>query len=156
MNVNKVVLNGRTIMDITDTNFNPDYLPNGDIVYNAAGERIVGQAIVHNVYSDTTENWNEKLSYVPNRGDIIIYTDHGKIPDDYGELVNVPGIKIGDGNAYLIDLPFVGADVRYQILTELRAHTNNTVIHITDEERQFWNNKLNCTVNNGNLILNRL
>ena len=126
------------------------------VAYNAAGDRIVGQAIVHNVYTDTTANWNEKISYIPTRGDIIIYSDKGQITDNFGETVNVPGVKIGDGNAYLIDLPFVGADVRYQILTELRMHTDNTVIHVTDAEKQFWNNKLNCTVNDGNLILNRL
>ena len=156
MKVNKVIFNGETIMDITDTDINEAYIPEGNVVYNAAGERIVGQAIVHNVYTDTTENWNEKIGYIPERGDIVIYSDKGQIVDDYGETVNVPGVKIGDGNAYLIDLPFVGADVRYQILTELRAHTGNTTIHVTDAEKQFWNNKLNCTVNDGNLILNRL
>lgn len=156
MNVSKVIFNGETLMDITDTNIAEEHIPAGNVIYNAAGERVVGQAIVHNVYTDTTQNWNEKIGYIPNRGDIVIYTDKGTIVDDYGETVNVPGVKIGDGNAYLIDLPFVGADVRYQILTELRAHTENRVIHVTDEERQFWNNKLNCTVNNGNLILNRL
>ena len=110
----------------------------------------------NSVYLDTTENWNAKRSYRPLRGDIIVYTDHGQIVDVYGETVNVPGVKIGDGNAYLIDLPFVGADVRYQILTELREHTGNTGIHVTPEEKEFWNNKLNCTVNDGNLVLNRL
>lgn len=108
------------------------------------------------VYMDTTANWNAKRDYIPNRGDIIVYTDHGQIDDGYGNIIDVPGVKIGDGNAYLIDLPFVGADVRYQILTELRAHTGNTLIHVTPEEKEFWNNKLNCTVNGENLILNRL
>ena len=156
MSINKVVLNGRTIMDISDTDFNPDQLPEGNVVYNAAGERVVGQAIVHKVYTDTTANWNAKLRYIPERGDIIIYSDRGQISDGYGESIKVPGVKIGDGNAYLIDLPFVGADVRYQILSELRTHTGNRLVHVTAEEKQFWNNKLNCTVNNGNLILNRL
>lgn len=105
---------------------------------------------------DTTENWNAKRDFIPLRGEVIIYLDHGTIQDDFGNDINVPGIKIGDGNAYLIDLPFVGNDVRYQILTELRQHENNKIIHITSEEREFWNNKLNCTVSNGNLILNRL
>ena len=156
MMVNKVVFNGNPIIDITDTKFEESFLPQGSVVYNSAGERIEGRAIVQNVYTDTTENWNSKLSYIPLRGDVIIYSDNGQITDQYGETINVPGVKIGDGNAYLIDLPFVGADIRYQILTELRTHTNNAMIHITDAERQFWNNKLNCTVNNCNLIFNRL
>ena len=105
---------------------------------------------------DTTAHWDEKRSFIPMRGEIIIYTDHGQIEDEFGNVVNVPGIKIGDGSAYLIDLPFVNDDVRYQILTELRLHSGNRDIHVTSEEKTFWNNKLNCTVDNGNLILNRL
>ena len=104
---------------------------------------------------DTTENWNNYRSFIPLKGEVIIYTDHGKMDDGYGNQIDVPGIKIGDGNAYLIDLPFVGADVRYQILTELREHSENTLIHVTQADRDFWNNKLNYTINDGNLTLNR-
>jgi len=104
---------------------------------------------------DTTDNWNANRSFIPLRGEVIIYTDYGHIDDGFGNIISVPGIKIGDGNAYLIDLPFVGADVRYQILNELRAHSNNKLIHVTQEDKDFWNNKLNYTINDGNLIFNR-
>ena len=156
MKVNKVVFNGNTIIDITDTVFDPMTLPQGSVAYNAAGERIEGQAIVYNVYTDTTAMWNQKTGYVPQQGDIIVYSDKGQIVNDQGETVDVPGIKIGDGNAYVVDLPFVGSDDSSQILTELRAHTSNTAIHVTPEEKHFWNNKINCDVNDGNLILSRL
>ena len=105
---------------------------------------------------DTTANWNAQSQFRPMRGEVIIYTDHGQITDEFGQTVNVPGIKIGDGNSYLIDLPFVNDDVRYQILTELRQHTGNQEIHVTAENKLFWDNKLNFTVENGNLKLNRL
>lgn len=105
--------------------------------------------------SDTTEHWNAKRSFIPLRGEIIIYTDHGQMDDGYGNTINVPGIKVGDGNAYLIDLPFVGAEERYAILHELRTHTNDWSIHVSAEDRSFWNNKLNYTINDGNLIFNR-
>lgn len=104
---------------------------------------------------DTTANWNAVRDFVPLRGEIIIYTDHGQIQDDFGHIINVPGIKIGDGSAYLIDLPFVNDDVRFQILSELREHTGNMDIHVSPNERTFWNNKLNFSINNGNLIFNR-
>lgn len=105
--------------------------------------------------ADTTEHWNAARTFIPLRGEIIIYTDHGQIDDGYGNMINVPGIKVGDGNAYLIDLPFVGNDQRYAILQELRAHTNNSEIHVSAEDRLFWNNKLNYNINDGNLIFNR-
>lgn len=105
---------------------------------------------------DTTANWNAQAQFIPLRGEVIIYTDHGQIEDEFHNTINVPGIKIGDGNAYLIDLPFVNDDARYQILTELRMHTGNAEIHVTAENKAFWDNKLNMTVSDGNLILNRL
>lgn len=79
----------------------------------------------------TTEEWNQLPNYIPNYGDIIIYSD--KNSSAY------PGIKIGDGSTYCIDLPFIGDE---NIIT-LQQHINNTVVHITNEERNFWNNKLN-------------
>lgn len=105
---------------------------------------------------DTTAHWDAQQFFIPMRGEICIYTDHGTLEDEFGNTINVPGVKIGDGSAYLIDLPFAGDDVRYQILTELRLHSGNTDIHVTAEEKTFWNNKLNCVVTNNNLILNRL
>ena len=108
------------------------------------------------IYIDTTENWNSKISFIPERKDIIIYSDHGHIDDGQGNVIDIPAIKIGDGNAYLIDLPFVGDDYRYQILSELRRHTENTSIHVSQNDRDFWDNKLNCEVLDGNLIFNRL
>ena len=48
---------------------------------------------------DTTANWNAHRDFVPMRGEIIIYMDAGHMDDGYGHQSNVPGIKIGDGNA---------------------------------------------------------
>ncbi len=87
---------------------------------------------------NTTAYWNSLPEYVPSYGNIIIYTDKS-VKDG----VNIPGIKIGDGVAYCIDLPFVGDDTLYTLTT----HINNTSMHITDAERTFWNNKLNYNDN---------
>lgn len=104
---------------------------------------------------DTTENWNQKKDFIPMRGEIIIYTDYGHMDDGFGNIINVPGIKIGDGNAYLIDMPFVGDDVRYSVLQELRQHVNDWSIHVSQYDREFWDNKLNYTTSEETLILNR-
>ena len=52
----------------------------------------------------------------------------------------MPGFKLGDGNAYLVDKPFLDEALSVQ-LTE---HINNMKIHLTEEERQRWNNKIDC------------
>ena len=47
MAVNKVVYNGTTLIDITDTNIDINKIPNGSVVYLASGERVVGNATVY-------------------------------------------------------------------------------------------------------------
>lgn len=106
--------------------------------------------------TDTTEHWNEKISFIPLQGEIIVYSDYQQVDDGYGKKINIPGIKIGDGHAYLIDLPFIGSDSRYDsIYQELRDHEDNRYIHVSQEDREFWNSKLNYKIQNGNLILTR-
>ena len=84
------------------------------------------------VYFDTTAGWAAKGSLVSEVNTLYIYTDYQQ--DSEGN--DIPGIKIGDGNAYLIDKPFLDT-VYYE-------HINDTDIHITAEEREFWNNKVRC------------
>lgn len=86
---------------------------------------------------DTTANWNAALGFVPLEGEIIIYLDGRQIEQD-GELVNLPTIKIGDGRAYVQDLPFVDDDTRDTLL----MHINDTLIHVGARDRQFWNHKV--------------
>lgn len=82
------------------------------------------------VVAKTTSEWNNTPSLVSQAGTIYIYTDYY----DDGQGHNVPAFKVGDGLAYLIDLPFV--DVNMQ------RHMSDEVIHITEQERVFWNNKI--------------
>lgn len=95
---------------------------------------------------DTTANWNNAAGFIPMLGEVIIYTDYQTktyTVEEYGEqvtkTVNIPGIKIGTGNAYVQDLAFVDEDLR----DTLMAHINNTELHTTLAEKLFWNNKIN-------------
>ncbi len=101
----------------------------------------------------TTEYWNNERS-IPAEGEIIIYSDYKTIERD-GVSVNVPGIKIGSGNAFVQDLAFVDEAQAQDLL----AHVSDTVAHTTEKEKQFWNNKLNvqdeAEVFEGTLVLNR-
>lgn len=108
------------------------------------------------VSENTTAGWNENPLYLPKAGEICVYTDRTTVVDDQGHEITFSGIKIGDGNAYLIDLPFVGDDTRYMILQRIQQHEANAAIHVSPEDRSFWNNKLNYDVAEEELILNRL
>jgi len=86
------------------------------------------------VFVNTTEYWNSQPSLVSVKNALYIYTDYEK----NGEGEDVPGIKVGDGLGYLIDAPFT-SDPYYE-------HIRNQFMHITPEEREFWNNKVRCYV----------
>ena len=100
----------------------------------------------------TTAELNSDISYIPPKGEIRLYLDKTTIVDN-NKTITVPGIKVGDGLAYGVDLPFLGDD----ILKKLLDHIADEAAHITQEERAFWNNKINCEdeVSNEILILNR-
>ena len=98
------------------------------------------------IYIGTTEYWNNQATLIGERGAIYIY-------EDYSEKVNIkiPNIKIGDGKAYLMDNPFVTTSVEDLI----NAHINDNIKHITVKERQSWNNKIRCYIDeedNENII----
>jgi len=78
----------------------------------------------------TTAEWDGQATLVAEANTLYVYTDHHTTSG--GDPV--PAYKVGDGNSYLIDLPF--SDVLWE------EHINNTVVHITAEERTFWNNKV--------------
>ena len=78
------------------------------------------------VVCKTTAEWNETVGYIPAVGEIIVYTDYKQVEKE-GELVDVPGIKIGNGNAYVQDLMFVG-DVAIDIHI-IEEHIADTVVH---------------------------
>ena len=95
---------------------------------------------------DTTENWNNARGFIPLPGEVIIYEDYETktyTVEEYGETVTktvqIPNIKIGTGNAYVQDLAFVDEKTR-EILTN---HINDNDIHVTLQEKLFWNNKVN-------------
>ena len=92
-----------------------------------------------NIQAKTIQEWNNKINYIPAAGQIMVYLIYKSIQKDEQTEIGVAGLKIGDGSSYLIDLPFLG-----EIDQSFYDHLNNTAIHITNEERQFWNNKINC------------
>lgn len=88
----------------------------------------------------TTAEWNARPNYVPRNNEVCIYDDYRIITDIDGNQDLVKGVKIGDGNAYLIDLPFITDGID----NSLSDHINNTSVHTNSMEKTVWNSKLNC------------
>ena len=94
----------------------------------------------------TTATWNSRPQLIAERGYMYIYSDWKQ--DEQGR--DVPGLKCGDGTSYLIDMPFTDG-----VLWE---HIGDSFIHITQAERESWNNKITCDlsdIQNGNLIFTK-
>ena len=60
------------------------------------------------VLRGTTAYWNSRPSLVAANGVSYIYTDYRIIDNGDGTTTTYHGLKIGDGSAYLIDMPFIG------------------------------------------------
>lgn len=95
---------------------------------------------------DTTEHWDNARGFIPLPGEVIVYTDYETKTyevEEYGQMitktVQIPNIKIGTGNAYIQDLAFVDEKTR----DILMAHIEDHDIHVTLQEKVFWNNKIN-------------
>lgn len=107
----------------------------------------------------TKTYWSQHPLFVPSKGQLVVWSDYKSIESD-GVTKPVPGFKIGDGNAYNLDLPFVGEDLEREIsslLSILSDHTENSSIHVSQQDRIKWNGKVTVldTVENETLILRR-
>lgn len=101
------------------------------------------------ILSNTCEGWNSQISIISEVNTVYVYTDLHQIIRE-GEVYNVPGLKVGDGTTYLIDLPFTD-EVFYE-------HIDDSNIHVTAEEKAFWNSKVRPVIEAGseNLVLTTL
>lgn len=107
-------------------------------------------------YSKKKADWDANRDLVSQKDALYIYSDYKLIEQD-GKQIYMPGIKIGDGTSYLIDLPFANQNKNSEIEDLLLDHINNRIVHISAEQRDFWNNKLNLslTPQSQTLVLNR-
>lgn len=106
-------------------------------------------------YSKTKEQWNINPQLLSKKDVLYIYTNYKKIrKQGEQDQIIIPGLKVGDGKSYLIDLPFINTS-NSDFENILLQHINNKTIHVTQEEKIFWSNKLNLFLQEENLVLNR-
>lgn len=96
------------------------------------------------ILSDTTAGWNLKPGLKAQLNTIYVYTDYQTVTEG-GVTKFVPGIKVGDGMAYLIDIPFTD-----KVMVD---HINDHSVHVSQSEKDFWNNKVSAFYLDGTLIL---
>lgn len=89
----------------------------------------------------TPEKVEIMKSIKPELGQLVIFTNFERKKSDNTTITSV-GIKVGEGNEEnkktIEQLPFI--DWFYW------DHINDKNIHITEDERKFWNKKITCEV----------
>lgn len=105
------------------------------VVYQVPGEC--------KVLCATTATWNSQPQLISKKGYIYIYSDYRR--DSQGNVL--AAMKVGDGATWLIDMAFI--DEMYA------DHIQDTIIHITQEERNKWNNKVTCYMEDETLIFTK-
>jgi len=152
--INFIPLKGETIIYTADSTHPFSRLKVGDGTTPVIDLPFIDSNSVNgiNIQAKTLEEWNSKKNYIPAAGQLMVYLNYRTIKKDEETEVGVAGLKIGDGSSYLIDLPFLG-----EMEESFYEHLTNTTIHITEKERQFWNNKINCEdfITEETLFLNR-
>lgn len=118
----------------------------GDHIFDITDDhekRIKGleEASSSSILYATKAYWDRQLTFVPPRGAIIIYSDYARVEVD-GSGKNVPNFKVGDGNAYVVDLPFLHCDLQ----SALEAHIQNANAHLSDEDRQKLGSSVKASV----------
>ena len=141
---NFIPLAGEPIIYTVDENHTAPRIKIGDGTTYVMDLPFLGSDPNDNPYvkSGTKEYWMTQRSYIPPMNMIIVYTDGGQITQN-NSIIPIPRIKIGDGNSYVVDLPFVDDNV----LNLLEDHINDNNRHVTLAEKSFWNNKLNYVSN---------
>ena len=51
--------------------------------------------------------------------------------------VDIPGLKVGNGNAYNLDLPFIADDIAIELMKHICSP-----VHLSGNEREVWNHKI--------------
>ncbi|MBQ9006113.1 MAG: hypothetical protein IJ092_07035, partial [Atopobiaceae bacterium] len=109
------------------------------LVSGVEGEHLVGMAtlaaylegaMAGPVRTGTTAEWSADPTLVSEAGVLYVYTDHAV--DSTGRPV--AGVKVGDGSAYVVDLPFTDE--------ALMEHVLDRTVHVTADERAAWNAKV--------------
>lgn len=91
---------------------------------------------------NTTAFWNSRKTLISQKGCIYVYSDYYSQSDQV-----IPALKVGDGAAYLIDLPFIDDG----LILKMKSHIENQNIHVSTEDRTKWDNASTYNVDGENL-----
>jgi len=97
------------------------------------------------VLYNTTEYWDSHPEIIAAKGIIYIYSDY-KIIDDK----TIPGIKVGDGSSYLIDIPFSDIEIELKAdkaTTYTKTEVNSALSSKADKANTYTKTEVDTALN---------
>lgn len=91
------------------------------------------------VETGTTDDLKDRSGETSGKNVLYVWSNYN------GE--NQPGISIGDGNAYIGDLPVISG-----MSETLIDHIKNAAIHVSKQDRTDWDSKISCDVDGDTLV----
>lgn len=85
----------------------------------------------NNIITKTTAEWNVLTSLVSEANTIYVYSDYKTV-----DGVDIPAIKIGDGLAYVVDLPFSTQSITQE---QIDNWDEKVSVQVVDEKLMFNN-----------------
>ena len=113
-----------------------------DYLLSISGSIVPASIDLTHVHYDTKANWDRQTFLIAERGHLYIYKDAETTYID-GKKVEYPGIKIGDGSSYLIDMPYAAYGSDHEKIID---HIHDYAIHVGRVDRVNWNEKVTATV----------
>ena len=114
MAISKVILDGDTIMDVTDSTSEPGTMLNGTVGYKADGVRAVGTVTVPTKTSDLVNDGSDGTDTYVESGDLATVATTGS----YADLSNKPAIPdstsdLTNDSSFVSDASYVHTDNNY-------------------------------------------
>ena len=94
------------------------------------------------IYYGTRASWDQQAGLISEAGALYIYSDYKIVTSETGESTVIPGIRVGDGTTYLVDLPFI-SESNVQTVIDSLSESNSLV---TPQDREFWDGKVSARV----------
>lgn len=132
--------------DLTADNVTFDDKQSQQIISVQQELEILQQAVIASgakIYYGTCDYWASQPTLISERGSFYVYSDYY-----YDDNQPIPGVKIGDGSAYVVSLPFT--DKR------MVEHITDSSIHLSEQDRLKLENSVCAemsSVDTENLIL---
>lgn len=123
------IVGATSLSELGDVIIRENVENNSFLIYDKSQGKWVDKVVPSKILYNSTEYWENNSELIGEAGTFYIYKDY-RI---YNQK-KIPNFKIGDGVTSLKDLPFID-----EMFWE---HINNSEIHITNKEREYWNNKV--------------